>query len=183
LRKLFPLQKNNSLDKRLNQLFGATDTNPKIKQEKIDELVVNKKSNGTKEPNEIIIKKEMVTKEEPYDLEQEYQNAEPKSKTASANGTNDIKTNIKQEKTSKVDHESKILLNNQDKIVNAAKTAIKPYYVSKKINKDDYKEIMKKVVTKSLEHNKKGSIINVDQVTKLVSAYAKKVQMQNKQNK
>ena len=36
----------------------------------------------------------------------------------------------------------------QEKIVDAAKKAIKYFYLSKKITKDDYKMIMKKVVTK-----------------------------------
>ena len=39
-------------------------------------------------------------------------------------------------------------LNSQEKIVSTAKNCIKPYYMSKKINKEDYKFIMKKVVTK-----------------------------------
>jgi hypothetical protein len=46
-----------------------------------------------------------------------------------------------------------VILDNQEKIVSAAKNAIKPYFVSKKISKDDYKVIMKKVVTKVSEHS------------------------------
>jgi len=46
-----------------------------------------------------------------------------------------------------------VILDNQEKIVSAAKNAIKPYFVSKKITKDDYKVIMKKVVTKVREHS------------------------------
>jgi hypothetical protein len=38
--------------------------------------------------------------------------------------------------------------------VKSAKSAIKPYYVGKKINKEEYKYIMKKVVCKTIEYIK-----------------------------
>lgn len=39
----------------------------------------------------------------------------------------------------------------QDKIVAIAKASLKPYYVNKKIDKESYKIIMKKVVNKVSE--------------------------------
>ena len=41
-----------------------------------------------------------------------------------------------------------LVLDNQEKIVNAAKLAMKPFYLSNKVSKEDYKAVMKKVVTK-----------------------------------
>jgi hypothetical protein len=56
-------------------------------------------------------------------------------------------------------------------VVEIAKLAIKPFFISKKITKDDYKEIMKKVVVKTLDHAKETSSIDSVKINKLVVAY------------
>lgn len=59
-------------------------------------------------------------------------------------------------------------------IVKAAKRAIKPYYASRRINKDEYKMIMKKVVTKVLHECRPLGDFNQLKLTKLVDAYVVK---------
>ena len=68
----------------------------------------------------------------------------------------------------------------QDDIVNAAKQAIKPFYVGKKINKDDYKMIMKKVVNKCLQQLKDNSKIDTNKVSKMIVGYVSKVRKEKK---
>jgi len=127
-----------------------------------------------------IVKKELeseskkVSTGEPYDPEREYQ--ENGSRILNEAKLNDqklkTKNNLPGADTSlsslnlsgsngkKKKHKSSekktsgTILDSQEKIVDAAKLALKPYFVSKKVNKDDYKNIMKKVVTKSLLQNK-----------------------------
>ena len=65
----------------------------------------------------------------------------------------------------------------QDEIVKSAKNAIKPYYVGNKINKDEYKYIMKRVVCKTLEHLKESKAKKIDdsKISRLIDAYVKTV--------
>merc|ERR1719210_2467372 len=61
----------------------------------------------------------------------------------------------------------------QDRIVEEIKLVLKPYYNRKKINKDDYKDILRKCVPKVC-HSKNGDI-NPLKIQKLVKGYVKKV--------
>lgn len=63
------------------------------------------------------------------------------------------------------------VLDTQEKIVDAAKLALKPHFVSKKVSKDDYKIIMRKVVTKSLQQNKTGALVDTSKVNKMIAEY------------
>merc|ERR1711997_964775 len=60
----------------------------------------------------------------------------------------------------------------QERIVEEIKLVLKPYYNRKKINKDDYKDILRKCVPKVC-HNKNGDI-NPMKIQKLVKGYVKK---------
>merc|ERR1712038_1728311 len=69
----------------------------------------------------------------------------------------------------------------QERIVEEIKLVLKPYYNRKKINKDDYKDILRKCVPKVC-HNKNGDI-NPLKIQKLVKGYVKKVSyIQKRQN-
>jgi len=61
----------------------------------------------------------------------------------------------------------------QERIVEEIKLVLKPYYNRKKINKDDYKDILRKCVPKVC-HSKNGDI-NPLKIQKLVKGYVKKV--------
>ncbi|XP_067283050.1 protein SCAF11 [Pseudorasbora parva] len=60
----------------------------------------------------------------------------------------------------------------QERAVNEVKAAIKPYYQKNEINKDEYKEIVRKAVEKVC-HSKSGEV-NADKVANLVKAYVDK---------
>ncbi|KAK9975536.1 hypothetical protein ABG768_020789 [Culter alburnus] len=60
----------------------------------------------------------------------------------------------------------------QERAINEVKTAIKPYYQRNEINKDEYKEIVRKAVEKVC-HSKSGEV-NADKVANLVKAYVDK---------
>merc|ERR1712039_809536 len=60
----------------------------------------------------------------------------------------------------------------QERIVEEIKTVLKPHYNRKRINKDDYKEILRKCVPKVC-HSKKGDI-NPTKIQKLVKGYVRK---------
>merc|ERR1712061_986545 len=60
----------------------------------------------------------------------------------------------------------------QERIVEEIKMVLKPFYNKKKINKDDYKEILRKCVPKVC-HSKKGDI-NPTKIQKLVKGYVRK---------
>jgi len=61
----------------------------------------------------------------------------------------------------------------QDRVVEEVKMCLKPAYIDKRINKDDYKEIMKKCVHKVCS-NKHGEI-NPTKIRRLVDGYLKKM--------
>lgn len=69
----------------------------------------------------------------------------------------------------------------EGKIINAAKNAIRSFYIGKQINKDEYKNIMKKVVNKCLKHSKSHEI-KEDKVAKLVVDYVKVTKSLRKQS-
>jgi len=60
----------------------------------------------------------------------------------------------------------------QERIVEEIKTVLKPHYNRKRINKEDYKEILRKCVPKVC-HSKKGDI-NPTKIQKLVKGYVRK---------
>ncbi|XP_077091295.1 uncharacterized protein scaf11 isoform X3 [Siphateles boraxobius] len=60
----------------------------------------------------------------------------------------------------------------QERAVNEVKAAIKPYYQKNEINKEEYKEIVRKAVEKVC-HSKSGEV-NADKVANLVKAYVDK---------
>jgi hypothetical protein len=60
----------------------------------------------------------------------------------------------------------------QERIVEEIKTVLKPYYNRKRINKEDYKDILRKCVPKVC-HNKNGEI-NPTKIQKLVKGYIRK---------
>lgn len=60
----------------------------------------------------------------------------------------------------------------QERIVEEIKTVLKPYYNRKKINKEDYKDILRKCVPKVC-HSKNGDI-NPTKIQKLVKGYVRK---------
>jgi len=67
----------------------------------------------------------------------------------------------------------------QERIVEEVKMVMKPAYHHKKINKDQYKEILRKTVPKIC----KSGEINTPKINKLVSGYIKKFSHLNKKNK
>lgn len=60
----------------------------------------------------------------------------------------------------------------KERAINEVKAAIKPYYQKNDINKDEYKEIVRKAVEKVC-HSKSGDV-NADKVANLVKAYVDK---------
>lgn len=60
----------------------------------------------------------------------------------------------------------------QEKAINEVKSAIKPYYQNNEINKEEYKEIVRKAVDKVC-HSKSGEV-NSGKVANLVKAYVDK---------
>ncbi|XP_046580782.1 PHD and RING finger domain-containing protein 1-like [Haliotis rubra] len=69
----------------------------------------------------------------------------------------------------------------QERVVDEVKLAIKPFYSSKKINKDEYKEILRKAVPKVC-HSKSGDV-NPVKIRALVDAYVSKVRKGRKPHK
>ena len=65
-------------------------------------------------------------------------------------------------------------------IVSICKATIKPYFIEKKINKDEYKFIMKKVVDKVKIHVHNVESINCKKISDLTLAYIKKILNQPK---
>ncbi|KAK3923081.1 PHD and RING finger domain-containing protein 1 [Frankliniella fusca] len=70
-------------------------------------------------------------------------------------------------------------LNRQERVVEEVKLALKPHYYKKHINKEDYKEILRRSVPKAsppfcICHNKSGEI-NPMKIQTLVEAYVKKI--------
>ncbi|ODM93592.1 PHD and RING finger domain-containing protein 1 [Orchesella cincta] len=63
-------------------------------------------------------------------------------------------------------------LNRQERVVEEVKLALKPYYSKRQLNKDEYKEILRRAVPK-ICHNKTGEI-NPGKIKELVEAYVKK---------
>ncbi|XP_049805167.1 serine/arginine repetitive matrix protein 2-like [Schistocerca nitens] len=63
-------------------------------------------------------------------------------------------------------------LNRQERVVEEVKLSLKPYYTSKKINKEEYKEILRRSVPK-ICHNRSGEI-NPKKISALVDAYVTK---------
>ncbi|XP_065351213.1 PHD and RING finger domain-containing protein 1-like [Cloeon dipterum] len=64
-------------------------------------------------------------------------------------------------------------LNHQERVVDEVKLALKPHYARKKVNKDQYKEILRRAVPK-ICHSRRREI-NPHKVRRLVSAYIKKI--------
>lgn len=64
-------------------------------------------------------------------------------------------------------------LNRQERVIEEVKLALKPYYTRREINKDEYKDVLRKSVPK-ICHNKTGEI-NPVKVKSLVEGYVKKV--------
>jgi len=69
-------------------------------------------------------------------------------------------------------------LNRQERVIEEVKLAIKPYYNRREINKDEYKEILRKSVPK-ICHNKAGEI-NPVKIKALVEGYVKKFKYHRK---
>jgi hypothetical protein len=97
-----------------------------------------------------------VDDDAPYDPEKEYELDDIKEcekPAATANGvfqSSNSSKDFKMPQTPPIQSKTKSI--NKDKlkenIVNAAKNSIKPFYLSKKINKNEYKDVMRKVVNK-----------------------------------
>ncbi|XP_045460532.1 PHD and RING finger domain-containing protein 1 [Harmonia axyridis] len=64
-------------------------------------------------------------------------------------------------------------LNRQERVVEEVKLVLKPYYNKKKIDKEEYKDIMRRAVPK-ICHNKSGEI-NPTRIKNLIEAYVKKI--------
>ena len=62
--------------------------------------------------------------------------------------------------------------NRQKKIVNAIKMALMPHFKRKHINKEEYKDILKKSVTKVSQSKDKD--INPNKIKKLIEGYVEK---------
>ncbi|XP_054712294.1 uncharacterized protein LOC129221935 [Uloborus diversus] len=69
-------------------------------------------------------------------------------------------------------------LNRQERVVEEVKLALKPYYKSRDVSKEEYKDILRKSVPK-ICHNKSGEI-NPVKVKSLVESYVKKVKHSRK---
>ncbi|XP_078093448.1 uncharacterized protein LOC144509042 isoform X2 [Mustelus asterias] len=72
-------------------------------------------------------------------------------------------------------------LHTQERAVEEVKLAIKPFYQRKEINKDDYKDILRKAVHK-ICHSKSGEI-NPVKVANLVKAYVEKYKYARRHNR
>jgi hypothetical protein len=72
-------------------------------------------------------------------------------------------------------------LNRQERVVEEVKLVLKPYYQRREVNKDDYKEIMRKSVPK-ICHSKTGEI-NPVKIKLLVESYIKKAKHAHKKEK
>merc|ERR1712156_104636 len=68
----------------------------------------------------------------------------------------------------------------QERIVEEIKLVLKPYYNRKKINKDDYKDILRKCVPKI--YHSKIEEIDPGKIKKFTLAYLKKLEHLNKKN-
>ncbi|CAF0943076.1 unnamed protein product [Brachionus calyciflorus] len=68
----------------------------------------------------------------------------------------------------------------QEQIALICKSAIKPFYFKQTIDKEDYKLIMKKVVTKVRAHVKELAHLNAKKVTDLAMAYVDKIKLEKK---
>jgi len=73
-----------------------------------------------------------------------------------------------------------VKLNRQERVEEEVKCVLKPYYQRKEINKDEYKNIMRKAVPKVC-HNKSGEI-NPAKIRKLVQKYVMQISQQRKKN-
>ncbi|GFT31886.1 PHD and RING finger domain-containing protein 1 [Nephila pilipes] len=71
-------------------------------------------------------------------------------------------------------------LNRQERVVEEVKLALKPYYKSRDVTKEEYKDILRKSVPK-ICHNKSGEI-NPVKVKNLVECYVKKAKHSRKKN-
>ncbi|XP_044760744.1 uncharacterized protein LOC123318198 [Coccinella septempunctata] len=69
-------------------------------------------------------------------------------------------------------------LNRQERVVEEVKLVLKPYYNKKKIDKEEYKDIMRRAVPK-ICHNKSGEI-NPTRIKNLIEAYVKKIRHSKK---
>lgn len=67
-------------------------------------------------------------------------------------------------------------LNYQEKVSEEVKKALKPVFAAKTINKDQYKDIMRKVVSKTTNSYDGRSELNAKKVKTLVESYVKKYQ-------
>ena len=63
-------------------------------------------------------------------------------------------------------------MHRQEKIVNAIKMALMPHFKRKHINKEEYKDILKKSVTKVSQSE--DSDINPNKIQKLIEGYVKR---------
>ncbi|XP_059490714.1 PHD and RING finger domain-containing protein 1-like [Neocloeon triangulifer] len=72
-------------------------------------------------------------------------------------------------------------LNRQERVVEEVKVALKPHYTKKLINKEEYKDILRRAVPKVC-HNKSGEI-NPAKIKGLVSEYVKRVRHERKKVK
>ncbi|KAJ8915230.1 hypothetical protein NQ315_015453 [Exocentrus adspersus] len=69
-------------------------------------------------------------------------------------------------------------LNRQERVVEEVKLVLKPHYNKKRINKEEYKDILRRAVPK-ICHNKSGEI-NPTKIKNLIEAYVKKIRHSKK---
>lgn len=69
-------------------------------------------------------------------------------------------------------------LNRQERVVEEVKLVLKPHYNKKHINKDEYKDILRRAVPK-ICHNKSGEI-NPQKIQNLIEAYVRKIRHSKK---
>ena len=83
-------------------------------------------------------------------------------------------TNVVPSSNLKTTAEEKFLekINRQEKIVNAIKTALMPHFKRKYINKEEYKDILKKSVIKVSQS--KDDDINPNKIKKLIEGYVER---------
>ncbi|XP_077291234.1 uncharacterized protein LOC143914771 [Arctopsyche grandis] len=72
-------------------------------------------------------------------------------------------------------------LNRQERVVEEVKLVLKPHYAKKHINKDEYKDILRRAVPK-ICHNRSGEI-NPAKIQALIEAYVKKFRKKAHQSK
>jgi len=134
----------------------------------------------TKQSKHDMVKRES---EEAYDPEREYRETTNTVFSNDSNNNSSILNQLNSDpkaNNKKISYSSNkkviknLVLDNQEKIVNAAKLAMKPFYLSNKVSKEDYKVVMKKVVTKCLHQNKTGNLIDTHKINKLVAEYVSK---------